>query len=81
MKNKILFFLLFTCAHSLHSQQSNSTFSRNYNIFLESKNHVISSSLHTGVKPFLLINLDSNIQNNEGSWFFRKWNKEHFIQE
>ena len=81
MKNKILFFLLFTCAPSLHSQQSNSTFSRNYNIFLESKNHVISSSLHTGVKPFLLINLDSNIQNNEGSWFFRKWNKEHFIQE
>ena len=81
MKSKFCVFLYFLYSISLLSQQSNSTFYRNYNIFSESENHTISTILHTGVKPFMLSNLDSNIQNSEGSWLFRKWNKEHFIQE
>ena len=81
MKSKFCVFIYFLYSIPLFSQQSNSTFYRNYNIFSESENHTISTILHTGVKPFMLSNLDSNIQNSEGSWLFRKWNKEHFIQE
>tara|TARA_X000000368_G_C22870858_1_gene640838 strand:+ start:247 stop:744 length:498 start_codon:yes stop_codon:yes gene_type:complete len=75
----ILFFVIVSISFS-YSQQSNATFSRDKNIFLESELNNFKNNFHTSVKPFLLSNLDSNIKKNEGIWLYRKWNKEHFLQ-
>ena len=81
MRSKIfiLLFVIVSVSFS-YSQQSNSTFSRDKNIFLESELNSFKNNFHTSVKPFLLSNLDSNIKKNEGTWIYRKWNKEHFLQ-
>jgi len=65
---------------SSFSQQSNSTFSRDFNIFSEKYYHTLQNDFHTSVKPYLLQNLDSIITNMEGSWLKRKWNNEYFLQ-
>ncbi|MAO72055.1 MAG: hypothetical protein CMD02_06080 [Flavobacteriales bacterium] len=62
------------------SQQSNSTFSRNFSIFSEERIHQINSNTHSSIKPYLLSNLDSNFVIHQGSWMYRKWNKEFFLQ-
>ena len=61
------------------SQQSNSTFSRNFSIFSEERIHQINSNTHSSIKPYLLSNLDSNFIIHQGSWMYRKWNKEFFL--
>ena len=75
-----ILFLIFLFFVS-NGQQSNSTFSRNFKIFSEQEYHFIDSDLHTSVKPYFFSNADSIISGTEGSWLYRKWNSEHFIQQ
>ena len=78
-KFKLLFLFEF-CVIIVYAQQSNSTFSRSFNLFSDNELHVIETDYHTSIKPFLLSNLDSTVKKEKGTWLFRKWNKEHFIQ-
>ena len=79
--NKLFHILLFQILLiTAYAQQSNSTFGRNYSIFLEKGYNFIGSGLHTSVKPYFFSNHDSVLVKYEGSWMSRKWNKEHFLQ-
>ena len=78
-KFKLLFLFQFCCI-IVYAQQSNSSFSRSFSLFSENEIHEIKSDYHTSIKPFLLSNSDSTLQKEKGTWLFRKWNKEHFIQ-
>ena len=49
-------------------------------MFSENEIHELKSDHHTSIKPFLLSNLDSTLKKEKGTWLFRKWNKEHFLQ-
>ena len=77
--SSIIFFGFLLCIVSF-AQQSNSTFSRNFTIFKEKNIHKINSDVHSNIKPYLLSNLDSTFISFAGSWFDRKWSKEHFFQ-
>lgn len=79
MNRFLILIVIQFCFFVAKSQQSNSTFSRSTNIFSEVDLHKIGLDFHTNIKPFLLSNLDSNIKREEGSWLYRKWNKEHFL--
>ena len=81
MRSRFLFLFLFCWIHyTSFSQQSNSTFSREFNIFSETHFHTLQNNFHTCVKPYLLQNSDSIITNMEEIWLKRKWNNEHFLQ-
>ena len=71
-----LLFLFFLFSLNLFSQQSNSTFSRNFNIFSEKEFNFIDSDNHTVIKPYLLSNLDSILTEDSGNWLYKKWKKE-----
>tara|TARA_Y100001968_G_C19431326_1_gene757193 strand:+ start:568 stop:2133 length:1566 start_codon:yes stop_codon:yes gene_type:complete len=78
---RFLFLFFYTSIYLTSlSQQSNSTFSRNFNIFSEKNINIIQNDFHTSFKPYLFQNSDSIIINKEGSWIKRKWNNEHFLQ-
>ena len=78
---KSRFFLLFFFIDFISfCQQSNSTFSRQFNVFLEKNLYTLQNNFHTSVKPYFFSNHDSVLVKYEGSWMSRKWNKEHFLQ-
>ena len=66
-KFKLLFLFEF-CVIIVYAQQSNSTFSRSFNLFSDNELHVIETDYHTSIKPFLLSNLDSTVKKEKGTW-------------